>query len=209
MDEQPFRGRAARPDLNDAFPADLIETRGPALLGESRATTAALVGAQLLRLVARAGGTRVKPSAADRAIDLLARVVSEDAQRWCEDEARRIAHWCVDEPDAEPEVDGDRGVMASADRDARVAVIAWAIQAGLDVELEWYDETEDRWPRLRATPLRTESADGEDVVVVKTALADIVIPIANLRWLMPVERRVVAAPKVGRVLAFPTFGEEE
>lgn len=210
MADRPFAGRIPRSDIGDAFPADLVEALGPALLGESRSTTAALVAVYLLGLAAERGGTRVHPSAIDRAVDALERAIAPDARRWCEDEARRVATWCVEEQEPTPPmVEPERAVMVDADREARLAVIAWAVEHELDVELEWYDETEERWPRARATPVRVAEVDGEYLVMVRTALAEIAIPVANLRWLMPVERREDPAPRIARVLQFSRTTEEE
>lgn len=214
MDESGYEGKMPRVDLDEAFPADLVDTLGPALLGDSRPTTAALVAAYLLRLAARAGGTRVRPSAIDAAIDHLERAVAADARRWCEDEAKRIARWTVEPPSAEPPegLAGDRAVMAEADLPSRRALVEWAIAEGLDVELEWFDEAEDRWPRLRATPRGLEQTEDELLLRLRTTLAEIAVPLRDVRWLMPVYRLNEPSPHLATVLSFPgapTPKEEE
>lgn len=205
-----FAGRGARQDRDESFPASQIAPVGPALLSDGAPTTAALVAAYLLRDVTLAGGSRVKPAAVHAAVKRLEHALTADARRLCEDEAGRIARWCVDNaPADEEDLSGDLAMMASADERARVAVIDWAIDEDLDLEVEWYAPDEDRWPRVRATPLRIESFGDAPELVLKTSLAEISIPIANVRWVMPVERREQPRPPLARVLEFPPVLEEE
>lgn len=208
MAEHPFDGKTPRHDLNESFPASMVETKGPALLGDREPLSAALVAAYVLRAAAGRGGTRVKPSSTDDAIATFERALGDDARRWCEDEAERVARWCVEPPSEEvEELEGDLAVMASADQESRLLVVSWAIDEGFDLEIEWYDDEEERWPRMRVTPVDVSEVDGESEIIVQTTLARISIPVANVRWVMPVQRREEPRPKLARVLAFP-FGSD-
>lgn len=210
MSEDDFTSWGPRADLDDGFPAAMLELLGPVLLGEPGAATAALVGAYVLRSAAMSSGTRVKIAALDGAIERLESAVSVEVRNLCRDEARRVVGWCVERPppDQEP-VDRDRAVVIEGDHGSKASIARWAIAQELDVELEYYDETDDRWPRLRATPLRVVDRDDEVLLEVRTPLAVVAIPVANLRWLMPVERHERAPVPMAKVLSFPRVSEEE
>ena len=77
MDDNPLSQLGSRADHAETFPPALIDALGPALVGESAAIHAALVGAHVLRLTALARGTRVNIAAIDGAVEQLARAQVE------------------------------------------------------------------------------------------------------------------------------------
>lgn len=202
-----LKGRLPRRDIEEAFPPRLVDTLGPGVLTTPAQVNAALVAAELLALVARRGGSRIRPAEVDEALANLDRAVTGDVRAHCRDEARRIAAWIEDPPRGEAPVEGpldDLGLMHAADIRSRVSVAKWAMAAGLELELEWYEPETDIWPRERGTPTDIFDPDEDTAVLaIETATGEYEIPVVNIRWLMPVERRDRPTPHRARVLTFP------
>lgn len=213
-DDRPFEGWEARWDLDESFPPSLQPNIRGAIFSAMPSITASFVALELLRLVAARGGTRVTPSAIEGALEVLAHAVTDDVPPHCRDEARRIASWLSDPPAearTEPQPDADLRVMHESDVRSRVALVRWAVAEELDLELEWFDPDEGRWPRRRATPVGVVDDDEEDpLLVIETLAGESKIPVSHIRWLMPVERRDDAVrSRVATVLTFPTFDRDE
>ena len=211
MADDTFGGRPPREDIDETFPARLVEPLGPALLGTMRHIAPLLVSAELLDRVVRRGGTRIRPSELHEAMEILRRAVSEDVQAHCRDEAQRIAEW-IEHPAAPAPTPGpgdDLSLMHEADIRSRISVAHWAMANELDLELEWYHEETKTWPRGRGTPLRLETVEGDECLVIRTPIGEVTIPVVNLRWLMPVEPREAHVAPQARVLQFPGPGPRE
>lgn len=221
-EKPPFGGRPPRPDLNDTFPARLAEPTGPALLGEMDGIAPLLVSARLLQLVARRGGSRVRISEIEHAIGHLERAVPPEVRAHCSDEARRVARWIEDPPPAADSAQAaepggetprdDTEILRDGDVRSRLAVARWALEHELDLEIEWYDEDRDVWPRDRVTPVEVCDDAGEETVTVQTNGDQYDISVIQVRWLMPVERLTSDepdSPPGATVLAFPRRPEEE
>lgn len=215
-EDGPLSRHLPREDFDKTFTPLLQEPVRAAMLGSMPSIVAALVGLELLDEVAKRGGTLVLPSAIEEAKSLLALAVTDGVPPHCRGEATEILRWVLDPPaEVEPPLPADTHLrtMQAADVRSRITVAKWAIAEGLDIELEWYDPEEDRWPRRRATPDRVDDESGDEPsLVIETLAGDLSVPIADIRWLMPVARREDAIrTKSARVLTFPgaTRREEE
>lgn len=212
-DDHPLNPRLPRDDLDETFPPRLVETLGPGVLTTPAQVNAALVAAELLALVARGGGSRIRPAEIDEALGNLDRAVTADVRAHCRDEARRIAAWIEDPPQTAEPVDpplDDLGLMHAADIRSRISVARWAMESELELELEWYEPRSDLWPRERGTPTEILDPDADTAVLaIETANGEYEIPVANIRWLMPVERRERLTPHRARVLTFPGASDAE
>ncbi len=212
MSDTPFRHLSPRSDLRDTFPPAEVATVRAAMLGSPTAVSAALVALELLELVAERAGTRVRPSAIEEATTLLRVATADGVDPQCSDEARRIAAWLEGAAEAlreaPDEEDDNVRVMHESDIRSRLDLARYAIAEELDLELEWWDPEDQRWPRRRATPARVD--DDPATLVIETLAGDLEIPMEDVRWMMPVERRDDAVrTRVGKVLEFPSFSSEE
>jgi hypothetical protein len=223
-------GRKPRVDLSEPFAAESFDIDHPALLNQQPVVIAAAVAARLLEIVAMRGGTRVKPSAAEKLRRVLWRALPEPAANLCDDEASRILRWLADpdtyeakasETDDTPEID----IILEADIESRISVAQLAIDEGYDLELEYLDPDENVWPRIRCTPLELvgvgadEQADEDEPEEKQPELradsdfGELDIPIRHIRWLMPVsshrhQRAEGKEKPAGKLLSFPTGDDE-
>lgn len=221
---QHLRGLNPRADLRENFYPDQVETYKPALLNAMPLLSATAVATRVLEVVARRGGTRIKPSALERLRQILEHVLPHEVIAHCDDEAQRVLRWLEGEAEtieAGSAVEGSEtpelDMMFAADLESRISVVEFALREEFDLELEYYDASEEVWPRLRATPLALRTQEGTDEpaeteLVVDAALAEpLVIPVRSLRWLMPVSRRArpeqPRPPSRGKVLEFPSRRE--
>jgi hypothetical protein len=219
-------GRRPRTDLDEPFAADSIDIDRPALLNNQPVVTAAAVAARLLEIVALRGGTRIKPSAAEKLRAVLWRALPSSAAHLCDDEASRILRWLADsqsaatssppasktsKADKTPQVD----MIFEANLESRISVAQLAIDEGYDLELEYFDPYENIWPRIRCTPVELKNLDPEEpaedpepTLGVDSDFGELDIPIHHVRWLMPISshrhRRAESKDKpAGKLLNFP------
>lgn len=216
-------GRKPRDEISEPFAADAFDVEHPALLTDNSVLSAAAVAARVLEILAFRGGTRIKPSAAEKLRRLVWRALPKSAANLCDDEASRVLRWLTEgeayELDADahtdtPEVD----IMFEADIESRISVAQFALDEGYDLELEYLDTREKIWPRIRCTPLELISLEADDdaneeqaepALLVDSDFGELDIPIHHIRWLMPVSshrhRRAEGTKKpAGKLLSFPT-----
>lgn len=199
--------RNPRPDLAESFPPRLFTEGGPALVASESLATA-LVAAHLLQDLVMARGTRITPAESRALLESLTRQATESVSAHCRDEARRIRDWLDHPPEDEDSHEvSDLALMHDADVETRRSVARLALQAGLDLELEYYEEKSDTWPRLRATPTRLD--DEVSVLHLTNPRGDWAITLSDIRWLMPVSHREISVAPSAKVLAFPPRHHEE
>lgn len=234
-----------RKDLQESFYPDHIEHHKPVLLTASSAVVAACVGARVLRVLATRGGTRIKTSALDSLLGALHDALPTEVRAHADEESARVLHWLEEtldrrtsheqaddtqEPGHGPKLP-DLEIMESADLESRITVAQFALREGLDLELEYYRSDEDRWPRLRATPVAIEhdlaardtprpdfppgtegsvETTGNPRLILNTPADErLEVELRAVRWLMPVSRlpeKAMANPAVrksAKVLSFP------
>lgn len=219
MDWRDFlTGLRPREDLYETFPPDNRTDHEPTMINDGSMLTAARVAARLLFLVAKRGGSRIDPEPLEKLIDLLDQALPETAPPHCDDEAARILDWLEsadtippDERDHErmpPELD----LMLGADIESRISVAEFAIDEKHDLELEYFDESSNTWPRVRAEPVavhRPDDESDEPTLEVERHDETLELPIRTIRWLMPVRQTPEAAvppahEQMGELLDFPT-----
>ncbi|MFB6264618.1 MAG: hypothetical protein ABEL76_13485 [Bradymonadaceae bacterium] len=231
MDWRDFlTGKRARDDLFDTFPPEQLQDLKPALINAEAAIVAARVGAEVLRVIAKRGGTRIDTSSIAELTDVLDDVLPDSAVNLCEDEAARVLGWLdrsEDRPTTEapasslpPELD----LMLAADIDSRISVARLAIDEEYDVELEYFDEESNSWPRLRGQPVelvdQSEGETGEGEIADRTDILLAIeldeetlhVPVRTIRWLMPVTPTrppTVESDEGGEVLEFPGSQSEQ
>lgn len=209
-----FRGMAPRDDVQSDFPAANIEQEQPVWISREEVLAGAAIAARVLETVANRGGTRLGASAFTALRRAVANGLDESARNLCEDEARRVLRWLEEareaalaDSDEPPEVD----VMYASDLESRVSVAQFAIEEGFDLEMEYYDDERETWPRLRCEPLsvKYESDDVDEDVSLRFEgqHGEREVALRQVRWLMPVERRPrhLAGEKKepGEVIRFP------
>lgn len=213
-----------RGDVYDDFPPEHLDDLQPALLNETGLLTAAGVAARVLEIVAQRGGTRLDASQFSRLLRRVQDVLPESARNHCDDEAARILQWLETAEKREDDL-ADSGlppeldVMMASDVESRVSVVQFALAEDYDLELEYFDEERQVWPRIYCTPVSLlgledvdeerfeddgETDDDEQTEDEETAeeaeLTDIELviehagrtqhlPIQTIRWLMPVSPR--------------------
>ncbi len=206
-----LKGFGSRADAEEPFYNERLEVEGPVLLNQIDALSAAFVGARVVRAVARRKGSRLHEGAAKSVERLVARGLSEEARHHCEAEAERILRW-LEAPPApeEPQpLPASLAVMVDADLASRRSVASFAKEHGYALELEYYDEAADHWPRLRAMVLAIDDEEPHELRLRPLGEADgrsLSIALRYIRWLMP-----VAAPddvvgedeSGGEVIEFP------
>lgn len=216
MDWREFlTGKRARDDLFETFPPEHRSDLPPTLLSEDGPVLAARVGAKVLEIVAKRGGTRLDPSAIESLLEMLDDSLPDGARNHCDDEAGRILDWlehgaskALDKPEAglPPELE----VMLDADVDNRASVIEYTLDSDYDLELEYFDEETTTWPVVEGTPqgIERDPKGASPTLRITRQGEELAIPVRNIRWLMPV--RPEASPddepmreELGRVLDFP------
>ena len=241
MDWRAFlTGRRVREDIYHSFPPEDLDDYQPALLNEGSVLSAARVAARLLQVVAKRGGSRVDSTAIERLLSLLDESIPDSATPQCDDEAARILDWLEtaeqvppDERDhatLPPELD----LMLGADIESRISVAQFAIEQGHNLELEYFKESDNTWPRFRCEPIEVldepddaeptddeqdedggeEDTAGGPVLRVERRGAQLDLPVKNIRWLMPVTRDPEAdeeamREQLGKVLDFPGPDDDE
>ena len=216
-------GRNPREDISEPFAADAFDVEHPALLTDNAVLCAAAVAARALEILAMRGGTRIKPSSAEKLRRLVWRALPKSAANLCDDEAFRTMRGLTEgaaleaEPGSltdTPEVD----IMFEADIESRISVAQFALDEGYDLELEYLDSQAQIWPRIRCTPIElitieTDERDDETALVVDSDFGEFDIAIHNIRWLMPVSshqhRRAHGTKKpAGKLLNFPSGNDD-
>ncbi len=212
-------GRRPREDLYETFPPDNRSDYEPTLLNNGSVLAAARVAARLLFVVAKRGGSRLDPAPLERLIDLLDEALPETAAPHCDEEAARILDWLEtaetlppEERDHErlpPELD----LMLGADIESRISVAEFAIDQDHDLELEYFDEETNTWPRVRCEPQAVhQPGEAFDQPMIEAKGSDeqtLHLPVRSIRWLMPVRKtpEPTGPPlreQMGEVLDFPT-----
>ena len=214
-----LKGRAPRVDLDADFPAERIDQDQPVWLSKAEVLCGAAVASRVMEVIAHRGGTRLGAAVFQSLRKMVSSGLDESARNLCEDEARRVLRWIEEARPAEdaevagpPEVE----VMYASDLESRVSVARFAIEEGFDLEMEYYDEGRELWPRVRCEPLVVKGA-GETHSDEATDLDEIVlrfegrhgeeeVPLRRVRWLMPVQRREqsdVERREPGEVIKFP------
>lgn len=220
-----LKGFQPRADLDEPFIPEQLHHHSPALLNNNSLLVATAVSVRLLHVVAMRGGTRVKPSKLEKLLSIIERSLPQEAVNYCNDEVERVLQWLegrsavYDSADAlhaarHPEIP-ELEMMFSSELESRVSVAQLALRENFDLELEYYDEATDSWPRLRAKPLQIldqniEALSDVSEPILVLELSDEQtreIPIKTMRWLMPVTRlpkkTMPRVTEVGRVIAFP------
>lgn len=217
-------GRKPREDISEPLAVDGLEVEHPALLTDNAVLSAAAVASRVLEILAFRGGTRIKPSSAEKLRRLVWRALPESAANLCDDEASRVLRWLTEgrayeaEPDAHtatPEVD----IMFEADIQSRISVAQFALDEGYDLELEYLDARENIWPRIRCTPvelftLEDDAGEEQPALAVESDFGELDIPIHHIRWLMPVSSHQHRRPEgtkkpAGKLLNFPTGDDKD
>ena len=221
MDWREFlTGRRPREDLYETFPPEKRTDYEPTLLNDGSVLAAARVAARLLFLIAKRGGSRVSPEPVKKLVGILDKALPETAPPHCDDEAARILDWLESADRIPPdERDHDRmppelDLMLGSDIENRITVAEFAIDEDHDLELEYYEDATNTWPRIRCRPLAIHRAeDREDDLLDPTLEVDeagetLELRIRTIRWLMPVTRTPKHGPtareQMGDVLDFPT-----
>jgi hypothetical protein len=211
-----FRNHPPRPDLDQPHYSEHNDDYRPALLNTHGKLSAALVAARLLEVLAFRGGTRVKPSLLSQLIELLSISLPVESVQHADEEVTRILSW-IEHPQTFEKIDPGQDasqtpeldMMYAADIESRLSVARFALSEGFDLELEYYDDGRQSWPRLRGTPVEILDADDERPLLAILDEGDRhwEIAVQSLRWLMPVTRRSrhhrPSAPR-GEVVPFPT-----
>lgn len=194
-----------REDLHEEFPPDLLEDDAPAMLSSLQEIVAGVVAARLLETLAARGGTRIKTSALSSLSHKLSQALPEHAAHHALEEAERVLSWldATHAARAPLEPADEIDLMTGADLEARRGAVALAMNASLDLELEYYDASLGSWHRLRGTP----SMPDADTLELHGRIGSLKLPLSHVRWLMPVARVdtgvVFKTQNEGRVLTFP------
>lgn len=209
-----------RSDAERDFYPDRLDAEQPVLINTMGPVAAAFVGARVLRAIAARGGTLVRLSMLEKLEQLASRGLSQEAIHHCEAEAERVLEW-LDRapPSGETDVEGtsktpELDVMMAADLESRLSVATFALDEGYDLELEYFDEDDERWPRIRAGLEAIEEAEAADfhtALRLRTAHGPLTVHLKHVRWLMPVPPRDWdddAGDEGGDVLEFPDFRDE-
>jgi hypothetical protein len=170
-----------RGDVYEDFPPRHLDDLKPALLNETGLLNAAAVAARVLQIVAQRGGTRLDSAAFNELLNRVQDVLPDSATNHCDEEAARILQWLeaaekVDDEDLTdsglpPELD----VMMASEIESRVSVAQFAIRDDYDLELEYFDEARQVWPRMYCTPVsllgldQARSEDSEETAIEESA----------------------------------------
>lgn len=223
MDWRQFlNGLRPREDLYETFPPEKRTDYEPALLNDGSILTAARVAARLMFIIAKRGGSRLSPEPFKKLVHILDGALPDTAPPHCDEEAARILDWLETADTVSPEErDHERmppelDLMLGSDIESRISVAEFAMEEEHDLELEYYDESTNTWPRIRAHPVAVHRTEGDDpeeldpMLEVEQGEETFELPIRTIRWLMPVtrtpERRQgpSAREQMGDVLNFPT-----
>lgn len=240
---QYFQNLRPRIDLRKNFYPEQLEPRRPALLSSGSLLATCLISARLLHTIAQRGGTRIKPTWTRKMCTLFEDALLPEAVVHCDEEVTRILEWLEGRaetlpPDQlEPETCYDAtapelDIMFAAELESRLSVVHFALAEDFDLQLEYYDEQTDSWPRLRATPLEIHHINPENtpdadapannqsilLSLLTSEQQSCTIPLKSIRWLMPVTRQTPepekpAPPKTprqnpGRLLNFPNVSHK-
>lgn len=224
MDWQQFLdGWHPRGDLYDDFPPRHLDDLQPALLNETGLLNAVAVAARVLEIVAQRGGTRLDSGHFTSLLSRVRDVLPTSAKNHCDEEAKRILQWLetadrVDEENlADSGLPPELDVMMASDIESRVSVARFAIDEDYALELEYFDEERQVWPRVYCTPVaihgleeapsdnggeqgKSEPSDDGEADDEDRALEDVElvvdqagqtrhISVQSIRWLMPVNQR--------------------
>lgn len=220
MDWRQFlTGLRPREDLFETFPPENRTDYQPALLNTVDVLVAARVASRLLTIIAKRGGTRVSTSGAEQLVELLDEALPESAAPQCDDEAARVLDWLETTSRVPPEErDHDKlppelDLMLGSELETRISVARLAIEEDHHLELEYFDEETNTWPRFRCEPIEIEESGGEGdreevdaldpLLVVDRNGERLELPIRAIRWLMPVRHEPAPddAPSVREQLA--------
>ncbi len=184
-----------RSDRDRPFYGDRLDVEGPVLINTMGPMSAAFVGARVLRAIAARGGTLLRPAAIEKLENLIARGLPQAVIHHCEAEAEQILEWLERAPPSEeselqgvsqsPELD----MMMAADLESRLSVATFALEEGYGIELEYFDEDTESWPRIRAELVEIDDAEAADFhtsLVVQNRHGEMVVPLKYVRWLMPI-----------------------
>jgi hypothetical protein len=164
-------GRSAREDIFDSFPPEKMGDYQPAMLTSAEMVIAARVGARLMQILGRRGGSRVDASTLENMMEVLGESMPEGAEPLCDDEVARILNWLETAEPLPPEEREQEtlppalDLMLAADIESRVSVAQFAIAEEVDLELEYFDADRNTWPRIRCTPTDIRDAVDEDMAV--------------------------------------------
>jgi hypothetical protein len=215
-----MRGLAPREDLDADFPAENFDQEQPVWLSREDVLNGALIAARVMEVIASRGGARVGSAVFRTLRKTVANGVDESARNLCDDEARRVLRW-LEEAEPASDTEGDDGppevdVMYASDLKSRASVAKFAIDEGYDLEMEYFDDARETWPRIRCTPLavRHEDSDEEELSLrFEGRHGDREVPLRQVRWLMPVTRRElpdgVRRKEPGEVIRFPAGRSED
>ncbi len=204
-------GHAPRDERDAPFPPDLLEDESPVLLSRMGDLVAAAVASRVLEIVATRGGAHHTPAdfAALRA--RLTRSLPDHAAHHADAEARRILEWLTDAAPPSPPSPATRQleVMDRADVDSRAQLVRYAMDAELELELEFHVSHDDTWERLRGAPEELIEADEPSVVLRLRGDRAREVELRDVRWLMPVrprgDIRHREEPQIAEVVRFPGF----
>jgi len=222
MDWRDFlTGLRPREDLYETFPPDKRTDYEPTLLNDGSVLVAARVAARLLFIVAKRGGSRIGPEPLEKLVGLLDGALPDTAPPHCDEEAARILDW-LETADTVPPAQRDHermppdlDLMLGSDIESRISVAEFAMDQDHDLELEYFDEATNSWPRIRCRPTAIHRTDDhpdelDPRLEVEQGEETFELPVRTIRWLMPVTRHPErptgpsAREQMGEVLDFPT-----
>lgn len=179
----------------------------PAVFQSVSSITSLYIAARVLQVITARQGAAVSPQQLEQVLASLSGALEPTTRALADEEARHILRWLQAPPalaqglpePPHPELDWMR-----RDTSAKQEVFSLALERELDVELEYYEPQEDRWPRQRLSPTRLVLAPEPELHFVDEAGQALIILARHVRWLMPVRRRSEQedAPKA-KVLSFP------
>ena len=202
-------GHAPRSERDAAFPPDLLEDESPVLLSRMVDLVAASVAARVLEVVAARGGAHHTPADFAALRSRLTRALPEHAAHHADAEARRVLEWLTDSAPPSPPSPATRQLeaMDHADLDSRAQLVRYAMDAELELELEFHVPHDGTWERLRGAP--EELIEGDEPSLVLRLRGDRAreVELRDVRWLMPVRQRGDIrhreAPQVAEIVTFP------
>lgn len=210
-----------RADADGEFYPDKLEVEGPVLLNTMGPLAAAFVGARVLRAVAARRGTSLRPAAIEKLEKLVSRGLSTAVTHHCEAEAERVLEWLDAPPAAEDSVPAtpsstpELEMMLTADLESRLSVARLALKEDYDLELEYFDEDSEQWPRCRAQLISIDdgqAADFHTTLTLRDRRETWTVALKHVRWLMPVPATDEWADEEGstgaEVVAFPGLGDD-
>ncbi len=215
-----LRGRVPREDRDHHYAPLSKGDAEPVILQKSTDIAALAACTALMEIVAKRGGTRYKPSQLAPIAERLFGALPDHLRPLIQDEVLRVALWLDQSHDAHGEeqdgwidpAEAAKSVMDEADISNRLDVVRLAIDREMDLEFEYHDVEDDRWYRLRARPEEVDRSEDLWRLEVSLGKTSLQIPVARIRWLMPVERKdaqIAQSAPTAEVITFPFGGRRE